>query len=372
MDFEKEFTEAYDISNAFEEIEKELVDSMMRNINRHRVEEIDTGLNWSMWQAEQLQALNEYKLKNYKKFTKEFKEINNKIIDLIFKARKTGNMKQEEALLKARLKGLFIKEKNDTLTSAFFKTNDRKLDALVKATKNDLEKAEYAMLRKADDEYRKIIYNAQVCANAGAGTYKSAVDMATKAFLSRGIQCIKYKNGAMHNIKDYADMAIRTATKRAYFVGEGEIRNKWGIHLVIMNKRGAGANNSGSGVCPKCQVWAGKILIDDVWSGGSKADGNYKLMSEAIELGLYHPRCKDSHTTYFKYDFDTEYDKEKYTSTEEKENIQRYNAEQKHNNAVRQIEKYKRLEEYALAKENREKYRLKKERWERVEKGLKN
>ena len=57
--------------------------------------------------------------------------------------------------------------------------------------------------------------------------------------------------------------------------------------------------------CPKCLPFVGKVLIDDVWSGGSK-DGvdpetgkRYPLMSYAISKGLYHPRCKDSHTTYF-------------------------------------------------------------------------
>lgn len=38
--------------------------------------------------------------------------------------------------------------------------------------------AETAVLRKADDDYRKAIFNAQVYANSGAGTYEKAVDMA--------------------------------------------------------------------------------------------------------------------------------------------------------------------------------------------------
>ena len=43
---------------------------------------------------------------------------------------------------------------------------------------------------------------------------------------------------------------------------------------------------------PKCLPFVGKILIDDVWSGGKKSDGPYMLMSTAISRGLYHPRCK--------------------------------------------------------------------------------
>ena len=154
-----------------------------------------------------------------------------------------------------------------------------------------MQKAENAVLRRANDQYRKVIFNAQVYANTGAGTYGKAVDMATKDFLSAGIDCIEYANGSRHTIADYADMAIRTASKRAYLQGEGTKRQEWGLHLVIMNKRGSLVLNA--------FPLLGKIMIDDVWSGGSSKDGKYPLMSSAIAAGLYHPRCKDSHTTYF-------------------------------------------------------------------------
>ena len=49
--------EEYDISRAFERIEEELIASMIRNMDRHRAEETEEGYNWSMWQAEQLKAL---------------------------------------------------------------------------------------------------------------------------------------------------------------------------------------------------------------------------------------------------------------------------------------------------------------------------
>ena len=56
----------YDISQAFEAIENELIDSMMRNFSRHRAEETKEGYNWSQWQAEQLKSLEEYRKKNLK------------------------------------------------------------------------------------------------------------------------------------------------------------------------------------------------------------------------------------------------------------------------------------------------------------------
>ena len=128
---------------------------------------------------------------------------------------------------------------HDAMTAEFFKLNDRKLDALIEATTHDMEAAETAVLRKANDDYRKAIFNAQVYANSGAGTYEKAVDMATKDMLSRGLNCVMYANGARHTLADYADMAIRTASKRAYLQGEGEKRQEWGVTTVIMAKRGA-------------------------------------------------------------------------------------------------------------------------------------
>lgn len=38
----------------------------------------------------------------------------------------------------------------------------------------------------------------------------------------------KEKVEARHTISDYADMAIKTANKRAYLRGEGVKRNEWG------------------------------------------------------------------------------------------------------------------------------------------------
>ena len=180
---------------------------------------------------------------------------------------------------------------------------------------------------------------------ATGATYEKAVDMATKDFLRAGINCIEYKNGARHTMSEYADMALRTAQKRAYLTGEGEKRQEWGISTVIMNKRG--------NPCPKCLPFVGKVLIDDVWSGGKPEDGPYPLMSTAISKGLYHPRCKDSHTTYFK-GISTADD----TWTEEE--LQAVNQgnkqEAKEQYARLQAEKYGRMSKYSLDEENKRKY----------------
>lgn len=46
----------YDIEKALRAVENELIASMMRNMKRHRIEEISEGKEWSMWQAEQLKS----------------------------------------------------------------------------------------------------------------------------------------------------------------------------------------------------------------------------------------------------------------------------------------------------------------------------
>ena len=340
----------YDIGAAFQAIEDELIKSMIRNMDRHRAEETKEGIEWSMWQTEQLKALEKYKKDNQKRYRKQFRDLNKEMGELIRISRQRGNMQQEIQILNAIRKGFPARKINKGATAEFFRLNDRKLEALIKATTNDMEWAETAVLRMANDQYRKAIFNSQVYANSGAGTYEKAVDMATKDMLSRGLNCVEYANGARHTLSDYADMAIRTASKRAYLQGEGEKRQEWGITTVIVNKRG--------NPCPKCLPFVGKVLIDDVWSGGKKSDGPYPLMSKAIAAGLYHPRCKDSHTTYFP-GISTANDT---WTKEELDAVERANQkETKRQYAERQAEKFRRLVAYSLDKENQERYMAKRE-----------
>lgn len=62
----------YDISKAFETIENELIDSMMRNFKHHRAEEEKEGYNWSQWQSEQLKSLEQYRRTNQKNTVNSF------------------------------------------------------------------------------------------------------------------------------------------------------------------------------------------------------------------------------------------------------------------------------------------------------------
>ena len=165
----------YDIGAAFAAIEEELISSMMRNMARHRAEEEQEGIRWSMWQAEQLKALEKYKRENQKRYGSRFSRINREIEELIRNARQKGNMQQEIRILQAIRKGWKVSGRNRTpakqaMTAEFFKPNEQKLEALIQATRKDMETAETAVLRMANDQYRKIMYNAQVYANTGGET----------------------------------------------------------------------------------------------------------------------------------------------------------------------------------------------------------
>lgn len=343
----------YNIREAFEKIEDELIDSMMRNFSRHRAEETKEGYNWTQWQAEQLKSLEEYRKHNAKKFGKRFKTINSKVEEMIRTAKADGNASQEAEILEAVKDGFKAPKKPSAHSTAeFFKVNDRKLDALIKSTTDDLKRAETAVLRMSNDKYRKAIFNAQVAMNTGAVTYEKAVDMACKDMLNAGLNCVEYKNGARHTLSDYADMAVKTANKRAYLRGEGEKRAEWGVSLVVVNSRQGG--------CPDCAKYIGKVFIDDVYSNGKKSDGNYPLLSTAIKNGLFHPRCKDSTSTYYPEldDLDAPLSEDEIKELDRQRGI-----EEKQQYAQRQAERFDRRAEYSLDKDNKRIVQTRADEW---------
>ena len=379
----------YDISHAFQRIEETLIQSLKRNLTRHLNEEKLENMNWSAWQTDQLKALEQFKKDNKKLFKNDFSTINSDIEELIRKSYENGKLEQEKVILEAIKNGDFssnnksinkmwhiykttknkrikkkqltrIYEKVNQTESSFFKINEKKLKALINETKENFEKAELSILRYSNDQYRKIIYDAQVYANTGSGTPQQAIDMATKDFLSKGINNIEYSNGAMVNIASYAEMAIRTANKRAYLQGEGEKRNEWGVHTVLVPNRGGG--------CPYCIKFQGKVFIDDVWSGGTEAESTstgYPLLSTAVKSRLFHPNCKDTVVTYF-----PGINTKPIPPTKEELEVkkQNYVIEQKQRYNERQIRKYKRLELGSTDDGNIEKYHNKRIQWQNYNK----
>lgn len=379
----------YDVVTIFQEIEEILIESMKRNLTRHLTEERKENMNWSAWQTEQLKGLEQFKKQNKKLFKSYFSTINSGLKDMIKKSFESGSMQQERTILQ-QLKNGTLKSSNKQINKllhiynttknqrikkkqlarleklrsqsngTFFKINDKKLKALIKASTADMKKAEQSILRFAQDQYRSIIYKSQVFSNSGVGTVNQSIDMATKDFLAKGINSIQYSNGAMVNVASYAEMAIRTANKRAYLYGEGEKRAEWGVHTVLIPNRGGG--------CPYCVKWQGRVLIDDVYSGGTSEESSqtgYPLLSTAMQAKLFHPGCKDGLSTYF----DGINTKPIPPTKEEiQEKAQNYVIDQKQRYNERQIRKYKRLELGSTDEENIQKYHDKRVQWQKFNK----
>lgn len=277
----------YDIEKIFEQIENDLISSMKRTLWSHQKDEEAKNFRWSQWQALKLKQLEDFRKNNQEIFKNYNQDIKYATKIQMKKQFREGASRTNKQAIKAGV----IKKEDSQLSGSFFGLNDRKIKALMKSTTKDIKDVKYATLRMANDQYRQIIYKAEVYANTGAKTVQQAIDMATKDFLAKGFNCIEYSNGSRHNIADYCDMAIRTANKRANLMGEGEMRKKLGNPLVYISKHG--------GACDKCSPWQGRVYIDDIWSGGKKEDGKYPLLSTAISGGLFHPRCQHGSSTYY-------------------------------------------------------------------------
>ena len=350
--------DVYDIVGAFQEIEMDLIKSMKRNMKRHIGEELQEDISWTQWQAEMLNGLAQYKAENADKLKGYYSTINDEIEEAIRQAYATGESEQEIELLKAIKEGFKVDETGvgtNAMQGSFFKVNEGKLNALIEATTNDMQKAENAILRMTDDVYRQTIFKAQMFYNTGAGTLWQAVDMATKDFLSAGINCVEYRNGARVNIASYSEMALRTANKRANLMGSANKRMEYGIHTVKIS-----SHNS---ACPMCIQWQGKVYIDDVYGAGTKEESKasgYPLLSEAVKGGMFHPNCKNGCSTY--YEGINQPPKEP-TKEEVEEMTRRYNLEQRQRECERNIRKYKRLENGSIDADNIAKYADKRKQW---------
>lgn len=349
----------YDLREIFEQMELELIASMKRNLARHQKWEKDEGMNWSMWQVEQLKTLEKFKQENKEIFTKRFTSVNNEIAKFIEDNYKTAGFDQEKAILQELAKGNIVNQKYEKgLEGGFFSLNEDKMHALIKATTNNMKTAETAMLRMVNDQYRKTIFRAQVMANSGAFTLQQSIDAATKDFLKAGINCIQYKDGRRVNIASYAEMYIRTSTKRAKLVSEGDVRKAYGIHTVRISRYGQCSNT--------CLPWQGRVYVDDKFSGGTKEEAkekNLPLLSEAIDGGLFHPNCKHISTTYF-------YELKKSLGKLQEDGVENPPEEQEHRKNQLHIQQQKRLETGSLDPRNIEQAKEIKKMWEEKDRQL--
>lgn len=327
----------YDVNIVFAEMEQELIKSFKRNMHKYT----DTS---DMWQAMKMKDLEIYRrevAKSINQATKQAKQMSKIIL-------------KDEFLAGADKVDAFMKQFNLSVktTSAddFFRLNRRKLNTMLETVYGDLDKASHAVYRQMDDVYRQTMFKAEIAKNSGVYTPEQAVDVATKDFLEKGINCIKYANGAHVNIASYAEMVVRTSGKRANMVAEGARNQEWGITTIQITQHGS--------TCELCSPWQGRVLIDDVYSGGKASDGDYPLLSTAMAEGLFHPNCRHGSGTFFEgiSNAPQPYNTKEVEAKYEKEQQQRYNE--------RKIREWKRKANGSMDEENRRKAEAKVRYWQ--------
>lgn len=368
----------YNIKKLYEDMEIELIASMKRNYKRHLKEEDKTGFKYSQWQAEKLKELKRYQRENKNIISGYTKGLPKEISKHLNNELKEGSIKAINQYNKVMGKSL---KPNKIMNHSFFRTNGRKVNALIKVVNNDLKTANTAVLRMANDQYRQVIHKSAFFVANGVFTEKQAANMATKEltelqktklaideankdFLNRGFNCIEYKDGRRVNIASYSQMAVRTASLRAQLMGEGDFRKSIGRVLVQSTSHG--------GACPICQKWENKIFIDDVYSGGTKKDGKYMLLSEAMKQGFLHPSCRHGLTTYYPELEDIE----DYTDEEYEEDINWINnrinelTNGELNYINRNIKRFDRLEKGSISPINIQRFANRKNEWANKKKML--
>ena len=348
VDFDREIAQIY------RDMELYLIESMQRNLARHLAEEADAGLRYPQWQAEKLKELKRYQRENRQIISSRTRGLSDRVSEHMKAELRQGSKHELKRYKKALGKGY---KSAKTMRKSFYKANDRKISGMINALQNDLGAANTAVLRMMNDTYRQTILRAGMYASNGVMTETQAYDMAVKDFLERGINCIEYRDGRRVNIADYASMAVRTANQRAYMVGEGEFRKSIGETLVIISHHAS--------ACKLCRPFERKVLIDDVYSGGKPDDGDYMLLSEAMKLGLFHPRCRHGLGTYY-----PELEEINHYNNEENDvsDYGRYNRAHIEN----MVQRYKRLTVGSVDPENVARYQAKLKEWERKKEALDN
>lgn len=273
----------YDIAKLYQEMELELVASLKRNLLRHELKEIEENMEYPQWQALKLRDIQRIKRENQDIIGKYTSNIPKHVKKIIKEEYKQGK-KEAISLFNDANRG------KRRLNESFFKTNNKKVKAMIDEINGTFKEAEKAIFRMSNDVYQKTIFKAGFHLLHGAVDLKQAINIAMKDFAKRGINCIEYKDGRRVNIADYARMAVRTASQRARLMAEGDFRKRLKRTLVKITKHGTS--------CKYCKVYEQQILVDDVYSGGVP-DGKHELLSSAMSKGLFHPNCRHKAPTYY-------------------------------------------------------------------------
>ena len=306
-----------DIAKIFEEIELRLIASLKRNLSRHKAEEEKEGFEWSAWQAEKLNSIDNFRKENAQIADEYVDVIDDETRQLMTDQFHEGEHTAEQSVIDVSESGVNVPDVPNVPAvptqpqppeaptaipdDHFFGVNKPKMDKLMEDVTTLEKTALTAAVRNMDDVYRTTLNKVQLMMGTGSITLNEAIDLATRDFLDKGINCIVYADGRRVNIADYVRMALRTTSTRATLQGAAKRFAELGYDTVLISQYG--------GCSETCEPYQGKVYIDDVftiWNGARSGDfgkSNYcdkwfMLLSVAIRGGLFHPNCRHTMGQY--------------------------------------------------------------------------
>lgn len=215
---------------------------------------------------------------------------------------------------------------------------DRAAEAIARDIESELTDVQFRLTRLPAD-----IYKAVAPAHALGQvldrnlTAEQAQAAAWQDFVRRGVTGFTDKSGRDWQLSSYVEMAVRTASARAFNASTLARISAIGFPYVTVPPH--------THPCPLCGPWQGAVLSigpnpdPDVDTDGTIAD--------AVAAGLNHPNCKD---TFVVWDHRTQPRPERREWTGEDE--LRYRATQKQRELEREIRKHKAAERAGLTPES--------------------
>ncbi|MFG3438337.1 phage minor capsid protein [Nonomuraea sp. NPDC047897] len=155
-------------------------------------------------------------------------------------------------------------------------------------------------LRAVDDIYRNVVAETAGRALVGAETRREAAQRALDRFTAQGISGFVDQAGRTWGMREYVEMAMRTATARAAVDGHLSTLREAGINLVSVSRLPY--------TCDRCARWEGKVLAIS-GPAGTRVEENPATgvevfvevegtVAEARLAGLLHPNCGHSLNAY--------------------------------------------------------------------------
>jgi hypothetical protein len=132
-----------------------------------------------------------------------------------------------------------------------------------------------------------------------AATPAEAQAQAWRELTAKGVTGFTDAKGREWNLATYVEMAVRTATQRAYNASHRERLTLAGIHYFTPSTTGR--------PCPLCAPWEGRVLADRGAGTVTEPDAATNepvtfevagTIEDATLAGLFHPNCKHTLTAY--------------------------------------------------------------------------